>query len=94
MSEKSMQDTNNKNLKSDSNPYLMMGFWEFAITATLMSVFFPWSLLFCVVFYGLQNTKLLLIALLHDLLKTIFAILAVLIPVIVSLIILVMIFAG
>ena len=94
MSEKSMQDTNNKNLKSDSNPYFMMGFWEFAITATLMSVFFPWSLLFCVVFYGLQNTKLLLIALLHDLLKTIFAILAVLIPVIVSLIILVMIFAG
>ena len=76
------------------NPYLIMGFWDFAITATLISVFFPWSLLFCVVFYGLQNTKLLLIALLHDLLKTIFAILAVLIPVIVSLIILVMIFAG
>ena len=89
-----MQGSNNKNFNDNVNPYLVMGFWEFAITATLMSVFFPWSLLFCVVFYGLQNTKLLLIALLHDLLKTIFAILAVLIPVIVSLIILVMIFAG
>lgn len=84
----------NNNQKDNQNPYLIMGFWEFAITATLMMVFFPWSLLFCVVFYGLHNTKLLLIALLHDLLKTVFAILAVLIPVIVSLIILVMIFAG
>ena len=80
--------------RHNGNPYLVMGFWEFAITATLMTVFFPWSLLFCVVFYGFLNTKLLLIALLHDLLKTVFAILAVVIPLIVSLIILVMIFAG
>ena len=80
--------------RHNGNPYLVMGFWEFAITATLMTVFFPWSLLFCVVFYGFSNTKLLLIALLHDLLKTVFAILAVVIPLIVSLIILVMIFAG
>ena len=80
--------------RHNGNPYLVMGFWEFAITATLMTVFFPWSLLFCVVFYGFSNTKLLLIALLHDLLKTVFAILAVVIPLIVSLIILIMIFAG
>lgn len=80
--------------RHNGNPYLVIGFWEFAITATLMTVFFPWSLLFCVVFYGFSNTKLLLIALLHDLLKTVFAILAVVIPLIVSLIILVMIFAG
>ena len=31
-----------------------------------MTVFFPWSLLFCVVFYGFQNTNFLIIALLHD----------------------------
>ena len=84
----------NQKQSNDENPYLIMGFWEFAITATLMTVFFPWSLLFCVVFYGFQNTKLLLIALLHDLLKTVFAILAIVIPLIVSIIILVMIFAG
>ena len=84
----------NQRQSNDENPYLIMGFWEFAITATLMTVFFPWSLLFCVVFYGFQNTKLLLIALLHDLLKTVFAILAIVIPLIVSIIILVMIFAG
>ena len=84
----------NQKQSNDENPYLIMGFWEFAITATLMTVFFPWSLLFCVVFYGFQNTKFLLIALLHDLLKTVFAILAIVIPLIVSIIILVMIFAG
>ena len=84
----------NQRQSNEENPYLIMGFWEFAITATLMTVFFPWSLLFCVVFYGFQNTKLLLIALLHDLLKTVFAILAIVIPLIVSIIILVMIFAG
>ena len=89
-----MQETSNKNLQSDTNPYLMMGFWEFAITATLMAMFFPWSLLFCVVFYGFQNTKLLLLALLHDLLKTVFAILAVAIPVIVAIIIVIMVVAG
>jgi len=80
--------------KDNQNPYLIMGFWEFAITATLMTVFFPWSLLFCVVFYGFQNTKFLVIALLHDLLKTIFAILAVIIPLVLGIIALILIFAG
>ena len=84
----------NHKQRDNENPYQIMGFWEFAITATLMTVFFPWSLLFCVVFYGFHNTKLLLIALLHDLLKTVFAILAIVIPLIVSIIILVIIFAG
>ena len=89
-----LEKMENHKQRDNENPYLIMGFWEFAITATLMTVFFPWSLLFCVVFYGFQNTKLLLIALLHDLLKTVFAILAIVIPLIVSIIILVIIFAG
>jgi len=79
--------------KEIENPYLIMGFWEFAITATLMTVFFPWSLLFCVVFYGFQNTKFLIIALLHDLVKTVFAILAVILPLVIGIIALIFVFA-
>ena len=51
-------DTREKDSQQD-NPYLLLGFWEFAIIATLMVVFFPWSLLFCVVFLGLTETKYL-----------------------------------
>jgi hypothetical protein len=79
--------------KEIENPYLIMGFWEFAITATLMTVFFPWSLLFCVVFDGFQNTKFLIIALLHDLVKTVFAILAVILPLVIGIIALIFVFA-
>lgn len=64
------------------NKYLIMSFWEFAIISTLMAVFFPWSLLFCVVTYGLQETKLIVLALFHDLIKTVFAILSVALPII------------
>jgi len=63
----------------DENPYLLMGFWEFAILSTLMVVFFPWSLLFCVIFYGLKETKYIILALMHDAFKTFFAILSIVI---------------
>lgn len=59
--------------KSD-NPYLIMDFWHFAIISTLMVAFFPWSLLFCVVFYGLEETKFICLAMIHDAAKTFFAI--------------------
>ena len=59
-----------------ANPYLIMDFWHFSIISTLMAVFFPWSLLFCVVFYGLEDTKLLCLAMLHDGVKTILAVLS------------------
>ena len=39
------------------NPYLVLGFVEFAIMSTLMIAFFPWSLLYCVIFYGWTETK-------------------------------------
>ena len=64
------------------NKYLIMGFWEFAIISTLMAVFFPWSLLFCVVTYGLQETKQIVLALVHDLAKTVIAILSVALPIV------------
>ena len=63
------------------NKYLLLGFWEFAIISTLVVVFFPWSLLFSVVVYGLDSTKLLIFALLHDAIKTLFAIISVVISI-------------
>ena len=48
------------------NKFLVLGFLEFAIIFTLMVAFFPWSLLFCVLFLGMEDTKLLVVALLHD----------------------------
>ena len=56
------------------NPYLIMDFWHFAIISTLMVAFFPWSLLFCVVFYGLEETKFICLAMIHDAVKTFLAI--------------------
>lgn len=67
---------------TEGNPFLVMDFWEFAIISTLMVAFFPWSLLFCLFVYGMAVTRLLVIALLHDLVKTTLAVLSVLIPVI------------
>ena len=73
---------NNEMNKSD-NPYLIMGFWEFAIMSTLMLVFFPWSLLFCVIFYGLEETKFIVLALVHDAFKTLLAILSIVVPILI-----------
>lgn len=78
----------------NENPFLIMGFWEFTIIATLMTVFFPWSLLFCVIFYGLEHTKLLVIALLHDFVKTVLAILLGIFCIIVTISFLVVVFVG
>ena len=61
---------------------------------TLMVAFFPWSLLFCVIFYGFTATKLIILALIHDALKTIFAILSIVVSLAVIIIGLVFIFGG
>lgn len=63
-----------RELTENKNPYFLLGFWSFAIISTLMIVFFPWSLLFCVIFYGLDETKLIVVALVHDAIKTLFAV--------------------
>ena len=66
---------NENNINQEiENRFLALGFFEFAIISMLMIAFFPLSLLFCLVFYGLQETALLVKALLHDFLKTIVAI--------------------
>jgi hypothetical protein len=64
-------------MNEGENPYLEMDFIEFAILSTLMVVFFPWSLLFCVFFYGLAETKLIVLALIHDAFRTFMAVLSV-----------------
>ncbi len=64
----------------EKEPRLILGFWEMGIIGTLMVVFFPWSLLFCVFVYGQEYTKVLVIVLVHDKVKTALAILAVLVP--------------
>ena len=43
-------------------------FWELAIKTTLIVAFFPWSLLFCFWFYGLDETIYLYKAILRDML--------------------------
>jgi hypothetical protein len=68
------KNENNTN-QADENRFLALGFFEFAIISTLMVAFFPFSLLFCLFFLGLQDTTLLVKALLHDFVKTIGAIL-------------------
>jgi len=62
---------------ASENPYLLLGFWNFAIISTLVVLFFPFSLLFSVMFYGLEQTKFLIVALLHDAMKTFLAVLSV-----------------
>ena len=62
------------------------GFWETAIIGTLMIVFFPWSLLFCVLFLGLEDTKVLILTLIRDALKIAVVIVPILLFVIVVLV--------
>ena len=73
-----MKDTDNTDPK---NPYLLLGFWEFAIMSTLMVVFFPWSILFCLFMWGMETTKYIVISLIHDAFKTLLAILAIVAPI-------------
>jgi len=44
-------------------------------------VFFPWSLLFYIVFLELEDTKFFIIALVHDFLKTLIAVLSIILPI-------------
>ena len=61
----------------EKEPRLILGFWEMGIIGTLMVVFFPWSLLFCVLVYGLEDKKVLVIVIVQDVAKNALAILAV-----------------
>ena len=77
-------------MDNNQNRYLQMDFLEFAILSTLMVVFFPWSLLFCVFYYGLAETKLIVLALMHDAFRTFVAVLSVVGTLLIGLLVLVM----
>ena len=83
-----------ENKEEPENPYLIMDFWHFAILSTLIVVFFPWSLLFCVIFYGLEGTKLIVLALIHDAVKTVIVILSVIVGLIILFVIIASVFAS
>lgn len=57
---------------------LALGFWEAGIIGTLMVTLFPWSLLFCLYFFGMEKTISLVMVLVHDAVQTVLAILSVL----------------
>ncbi len=80
------------NKEEIENPYLILDFWHFAIISTLMILFFPWSLLFCVFVYGLEETKLLCAALMHDAFKTLLAILSVITSLVILILIILAVF--
>ena len=56
------------------NPYLELSFLRFALLATFVTAFLPWSLLANLLLKGLADTKLLIAALLRDYLQTLLAI--------------------
>ncbi len=80
-------------MNQEENRYLLLGFFEFAILATLMTVFFPWSLLFCLFVFGMQETKLIIFALLHDFIKTLLAVAAVVVVIAISVVVLIALLA-
>ena len=64
------------------NPYNKLSFFKFLLLSTAMILFFPWSILFCLIFLGVEKTKLIFLALVEDIGKTILGALIALIVVI------------
>ena len=64
------------------NPYNKLSFFKFLLLSTAMILFFPWSILFCLIFLGVEQTKLIFLALVEDIGKTILGALIALIVVI------------
>ena len=48
------------------NPYLKLNFFKFFALSTAVILFFPWSLLFCLIVLGFEQTKLIIYALIED----------------------------
>ena len=53
------------------NRYIEMGFWQFTIITSLVTIFFPWYLLLNTIQRGVDDTKHLLIAMAKDWVQTI-----------------------
>ena len=73
----------------DSNPYLKLNFWEFLALSTVMLLFFPWSILVCLALYGIDETKLIVLAVIEDFAKTLLMVIAVVATIVITIIVLV-----
>ena len=58
--------SSSKSYKRSENPYLNLNFFKFFALSTAMILFFPWSLLFCLIVLGFEKTKLIIYALIED----------------------------
>ena len=73
----------------DSNPYLKLNFWEFLALSTVMLLFFPWSILVCLALYGIEETKLIVLAVIEDFAKTLLMVIAAVATIIITIIVLI-----
>jgi ABC-type protease/lipase transport system fused ATPase/permease subunit len=69
-----MNDDGNRGSRETGKIKRDFGFWELLILSTLITAFFPWSLLFLVLCYGLEQTIIVIKALLSDILITLIGI--------------------
>jgi hypothetical protein len=74
------------------NQYLALNFWDFMLMSTLVIVFFPWSLIFCLFAYGWEDTKLILAALIHDAFKTLLAVVSAVILIVIVVLVIISVF--
>jgi hypothetical protein len=81
-------------MPENENKYLLLDPIEFTILSTLMCVFFPWSLLFCLLFYGMEETKLIVVALIHDFVKLVWAVFAGIVILIIIVAVLILMFSS
>ena len=67
----------NSNLEEDfnKNNKKKYGFWKLLIISYLLIAFLPFSILFCVVFYGINETIEIIKAVLRDILVTLLGLL-------------------
>ena len=72
----------------DSNPYLKLNFWEFLAFPQLYYLF-PWSILVCLALYGIDETKLIVLAVIEDFAKTLLMVIAAVATIVITIIVLI-----
>ena len=66
-----------------ANRYADMGFWQFTLITTLVTVFFPWYLIWNSLARGPDDTRLLMLAMAKDWLITVLTILVIVVVLVV-----------
>lgn len=65
------------------NRYVDMGFWQFTLITTLVTVFFPWYLIWNSLVRGHDDTRLLMVAMAKDWLITALTVLVIVVALVV-----------